>query len=115
MTEQIKAKFEELLGNEEFRVQLKGLKDRAAIKSLFSNNGLELSDDILDVVEKEINRLEQNGELDENTLDFVSGGWSWKGFGTGLIVGAGMGFTAGGGYGAIAGAVIGAVALGIIG
>ena len=115
MTEDIKAKFEELIGNEEFRAQLKGLKDRTSIRNLFASNGLELSDDILDAAEKEIKRLENSGELDENTLDFVSGGWSWKACGTGLVAGALFGATQGGVYGAIAGGVIGAVAFGIIG
>lgn len=115
MTEQFKEKFEELLSNEEFRMQLKGLKERVAIKALFENNGLELSDEVLDATVSEIQRLEETGELDENALEFVSGGWSWGGLAKSVAAGAGLGFLGGGGYGAIAGAVIGAVAYGLVG
>lgn len=115
MTDQFKEKFEELMSNEDFRNQLKGLKERESIKTLFSNNGLELADEVLDATVKEIQKLEETGELDENALEFVSGGWSWKACGAGLLFGAGYGFVQAGPYGAVAGAVIGAVALGMIG
>ena len=115
MLEQFKEKFEELMSNDDFRNQLKGLKERESIKTLFGNNGLELSDEVLDATVKEIQRLEETGELDENALEFVSGGWSWRACGVGLLAGAGYGFTQAGPYGAVAGAVIGAVAFGLIG
>lgn len=115
MTEQFQEKFEELMSNEDFRNQLKGLKERESIKNLFSNNGLELSDEVLDATMNEIKRLEETGELDENALEFISGGWSWGNFAKGALAGACIGYLSGGGYGAIAGVVIGAVVGGYAG
>ena len=109
MTEQFQEKFEELMSNEDFRNQLKGLKERESIKNLFSNNGLELSDEVLDATMNEIKRLEETGELDEMALEFISGGWSLTNFRNGALAGMVIGYCAGGGYGAVAGVVIGAV------
>ena len=112
---EFKAKFEELVGDEHFRAKLKGVKNRDEIKRLFAENGLDLPEEVLDASVKEIERIDETGELDEKALEFVSGGWSWGAFFTGAIVGGGMGFIAGNGAGAIAGAVISAIACGIMG
>ena len=100
---QFAEKFAELISNEEFANQLKGVKDREEIKKLFKTNGLDLTEEMLDAIMEKLAHYEATGELDEETLSLVSGG----GFFSYVVVGAVMGACAGGGTGAVVGAVAG--------
>lgn len=116
MTEnEFKTKFETLMGDEDFRSKLRGLKERDQIKQLFSSNGLELSEDILDSCMATINKIEETDEIDPELLDFVAGGWSFRSIAYGAAFGAGLGYLGGNVPGAIFGGVIGGVVGGVIG
>lgn len=95
-------KFAELITNDEFAAQLKGLRDREEIKKQFQNNGLDLTDEMMDAIMDKLARYEETGELDEETLSLVSGGFLVH-----VIVGGVFGALAGGGVGAAVGAVAG--------
>lgn len=106
MTEmQFKEKFIDLINDETFQEKLKGLKDRDAIQTLFCENGLELTDEMLDGIMEKVAYYEEHGELDEETLEMVAGG----GFITRVTAFAVFGAGIGGVKGAIVGGVIGAV------
>lgn len=109
-------KLAELMDNPEFSKNLgKHMESTDDLKSYFAENGFEIDDETAQAALDKYNECQTKDELDEEMLDNVSGGWSFKGFVTGLIAGAGMGYIAGNAPGAIIGGVIGGVACGIIG
>lgn len=99
-----KEKFAELIQNEDFQEKLGGLTDRADIQNLFLENGLELTEEMLDGIEKRVAYFEETGELDEETLELVAGGFLKH-----IITGAIIGGASAGAGGALFGAVVGGV------
>lgn len=63
--------FEELLTNEEFSNQVANAKDAQEVVALFAGKGIEISMDLAqELFEKPV-----EGELSEEALDDVVGGW----------------------------------------
>ena len=109
-------KLSELMDNPEFSKNLgQHMKSTDDLKSYFAENSFEIDDETAQAALDKFNEGQTKDELDENMLDNVSGGWSFKGFFTGLVGGACMGALGGNVAGAIVGGVIGAVVGGKIG
>ena len=103
MTElEMKTKLEELAQDEEFQMQLKGMRNREDIKDHFGKNGLELTEEMLDAIMSKVAYFDETGELDEETLQVVSGG-VLRYIAAGALFGAGLG----GVKGAVVGGVVG--------
>ena len=86
-------KFMELLHTETFNKELMNCTSAEAVKELLDRNGVDFTmeeiDAILITVGNTLIKLEENdGELTEEDLEQVAGGWSWGGFFKGLLVGA---------------------------
>ena len=86
-------KFMELLNHDSFREEVMNCASAEAVKELLDRNGVDFSmeeiDAILIAVGNTMIKLEENnGELSEEDLEQVAGGWSWGGFFKGLLVGA---------------------------
>ena len=93
-------KFMELLHDEAFSKEFFNCASEAAVKELLDRNGVDFSMEEIDAimvgVGTTLQKLEENnGELTEEDLEQVAGGWSWggffKGIGLGIVVGAIMG------------------------
>jgi hypothetical protein len=85
-------KFYELLHDDAFRAELMNCASEEAVKELLDRNGVDFSmeeiDAILIAVGNTMIKLEENnGELSEEDLEQVAGGWTWGGFFKGLVMG----------------------------
>ena len=85
-------KFYELLHDDAFRAEFMNCNSEAAVKELLDRNGVDFSmeeiDAILIAVGNTMIKLEENnGELSEEDLEQVAGGWSWGGFFKGIALG----------------------------
>ena len=85
-------KFYELLHDDAFRAEFMNCNSEAAVKELLDRNGVDFSmeeiDAILIAVGNTMIKLEENnGELSEEDLEQVAGGWTWGGFFKGMLVG----------------------------
>ena len=109
-----------LFKNEEFDRQLMACPDNQAVVKLFGENGFEMTEEeagaIIAYIKGLVQKLKDgNGELGEEELEMIAGGWSgWGNFfiaiggtaaGCALVLGLPLG-----GVGAAIGAAIGAVA-----
>ena len=86
-------KFMELLHTETFSKEFMNCASAEAVKELLDRNGVDFTmDDINDMMaamgSTMIKLEENNGELSEEDLEQVAGGWSWKGFFIGMVAGA---------------------------
>jgi hypothetical protein len=86
-------KFMELLHTETFHKEVMNCDSAEAVKELLDRNGIDFTmeeiDAILIAVGNTLIKLEENdGELTEEDLEQVAGGWSWGGFFKGLLIGA---------------------------
>ena len=86
-------KFIELLKHESFAQEFVSCASLEAAKELLEKNAVDLSMDELQSIQTAAVTIlakidENNGELSEEDLEQVAGGWSWKSFGYGLLLGA---------------------------
>jgi hypothetical protein len=85
-------KFMELLHTETFNKEFMNCDSAEAVKELLDRNGIDFTmeeiDAILIAVGNTLIKLEENdGELTEEDLEQVAGGWSWGGFFKGIALG----------------------------
>ena len=86
-------KFIELMKHESFAREFSNCTSFEAAKELLECNGVDLSmEELQNILTAAANILikleENNGELTEEDLEMVAGGWSWGGFFIGLVAGA---------------------------
>ncbi len=112
-----------LFKNEEFDKQLVACSDNQAVVKLFAENGVEMTEEDAEATMAYIKGLvqklmENDGELSEEELEMVAGGWSgwgtfWASVGSlafgGFCMGASWGTLPGMAIGVVAGAVVGAI------
>jgi len=67
-------KIEALFANEEFASKLVSCKEAAAVKALFTENGIEVTDEQCEAIVKELVSAAADGELDDAVLEGVAGG-----------------------------------------
>ena len=125
-------KLGELFKTPSFCDQLIVCPDHQAARKLFEDNGVLLSQEETDAVILQIKTLvhklvENDGELSEEDLEQISGGWSWEGFFGGIMTGGSGGAAIGAiignnvgtctlpGIGSISGAIVGAVIGAVVG
>lgn len=127
-------KFLDLLHNEAFRADFMNCASAEAVKELLDRNGIPFTmedvDAMLMAMGTTLQKLdENNGELTEEDLEQIAGGWSWGGFLNGLIMGvvttvaivavcaAAIATTAatGGAAAPLAGVAVGKVVAGVVG
>ena len=117
-----------LFKNEEFDKQLVACPDNQAVVKLFAENGVEMTEEDAEATMAYIKGLvqklmENDGELSEEELEMVAGGWSgwgtfwasvascaWGGFAMGAAWGTGPGMAIGAAAGTIVGIIVGLVA-----
>ena len=113
-----------LFRNEEFDKQLVACSDNQAVVKLFAENGVEMTEEDAEATMAYIKGLvqklmENDGELSEEELEMVAGGWKgwdmfWVSVGSlafgGFCMGAASGTGVGMAIGVAAGAVVGAIA-----
>ena len=85
-------KLMELLHHDSFREELMNCASAEAVKELLDRNGIDFSMEEIDAmmiaVGSTLIKLEENnGELSEEDLEQVAGGWSWGGFFKGIALG----------------------------
>jgi hypothetical protein len=85
-------KYLELMNQESFAKEFANCASEEAVKELFDRNGIDFTaeeiDAILIGIGTMMQKLEENdGELSEEDLEMVAGGWSWKNFLTGVVAG----------------------------
>jgi predicted ribosomally synthesized peptide with nif11-like leader len=85
------AKLGELLSNEAFAQQFVACADKEAAAKLFAAQGFEITMEELEDLIVQIKNLRQqllnnDGELSEDALEIVAGGFNWKGLLQGLFV-----------------------------
>ena len=83
----------QLLTYETFQKEFCDCTSAEAVKELLDRNGVNMSMDEVNAFLAAVGTLckkvqENDGELSEEDLEMVAGGWSWKGFGLGLLIGA---------------------------
>ena len=104
-TEDLKAaaeKIEAILRDEKNQDKIKSLTDIEDIIAFFEENGVSYTDELKDEIRKaaaDLSAQVGDGELTEDALASVAGGWSWDSFFGGATGGA------------IVGGIIGAIAL----
>ena len=86
-------KFAELIRDEAFAAALNNCGSAEAVKELLDKNGVDFSMEeihaMLVVVGTLFQKLEENdGELTDEDLEQIAGGWSWGSFFKGLGIGA---------------------------
>ena len=86
-------KFIELMKHESFVQEFGNCASLEAMKELLERNGVDMSMDEMKAILTAAGTIakkveENNGELSEEDLEMVAGGWSWKGFFIGLAAGA---------------------------
>ena len=64
----------EALDDKSFTDQLKGVRDEDGIRALFAQRDLTIDDHIMSALQGKIQYYDDHGELDEETLELVSGG-----------------------------------------
>ena len=120
-TDPEQAKKQEKLGilfeNEDFCKQYAACTEIPVAVKLFADHGLELTESEVEAMTAQYHAIarrliENDGELTDEDLDMISGGWSWMGAFLGLVAGAsagaGVGWVFGGPWaGAAVGAIIG--------
>ena len=82
----------ELESDEAFMKKLMNCDSAEKVQTLFKENGVDLSmeqvNDLLKGIGELLIQLGNNdGELTEDELEQIAGGWSWKGFVTGALLG----------------------------
>lgn len=94
-SEEYMNKMGEALDDKSFTDQLKGVRDEDGIRALFAQRDLTIDDHIMSALQGKIQYYDDHGELDEETLEMVSGGMKmsfkerfWGSVGVGLLVGA---------------------------
>ena len=85
-------KFLDLLHDEAFRADFMNCASAEAVKELLDRNGIPFTmediDAMLIAIGTTLQKLdENNGELSEEDLEQIAGGWTWGGFLNGLIMG----------------------------
>ena len=85
-------KFYELLHDEAFREEFMNCASEAAVKELLDRNGIDFTMEEIDAMMLSVGSTlikleENNGELSEEDLEQVAGGWSWGGFFKGFVMG----------------------------
>ena len=119
------AKLGELLSNESFAKQFVACADKEAAAKLFADHDFaitmeELEDLIVQIKTLRQQLLNNDGELSEDALEMVAGGFNWKGFLEGLFVsyttvlGTLIGTAICPGAGTVVGAAAGALVGGLI-
>jgi predicted ribosomally synthesized peptide with nif11-like leader len=79
-------KIEALKENKEFLAKIANLKNPEDIAAAFRAEGIEVTDE---EIEKALNIIGENGELNENALEEVSGGfWTFIGSLALILIGA---------------------------
>ena len=86
-------KFIELMKHESFAREFANCTSFEAAKELLERNGVDMPmEELQSILTAAANILikleENNGELTDEDLEQVAGGWSWKGFFIGLAAGA---------------------------
>ena len=86
-------KFIELLHHESFSLEFSNCASLEAMKELLERNGVDFTMDEMKAILIGAGTIfqkveENNGELSEEDLEQVAGGWSWKGFFIGMVAGA---------------------------
>ena len=67
----------EIFQNEQFKAECQNLNTAEDLKELFAKYDLDLSMDEVYALCAQIASSSQSGELDENDLDAVAGGFAW--------------------------------------
>ena len=85
-------KYLELMNHESFAQEFVNCASEEAVKELFDRNGINFTAEEIDAILCGIGTLmqkveENNGELSEEDLEQVAGGWSFKTFLVGLVTG----------------------------
>ena len=110
-----------LFKNEEFDKQLAACPDNQSVVKLFAENGDEMTAEDADATMAYIKGLvkklmENDGELSEEDLEMIAGGWSgWDVFWGCVAACAFCGFAMGASWGTLPGMAIGAVAGAVVG